>query len=217
MKKRADPVHDRHTIKIALIEDDDTIREGYGYILGNKDGLRVCGSYPSYEIAAASIADAGPDVILLDVQLPGIRGVDAIPALKKLIPNACILILTVYETEEIIFTALKNGASGYLTKNTAPEKIIEAITEVVTGGGAMSAGIAKMVMQSFTKNPDSPLTKRETEILEEISQGKSRGKIATQFFIDVETVKSHIKNIYSKLNVNSKEEAIKIARKSKFI
>jgi DNA-binding NarL/FixJ family response regulator len=185
--------------------------------LGNEKDFTIAGTYSSFEQAEQPVAAAQPDVILLDVQLPGIRGVDAIPQLKKLVPKVHVLVLTVYESEEIIFTALKNGASGYLTKNISPDKIIDSIKEVMNGGGAMSASIAKLVMQSFQKNMASPLTKRETQVLEGIGGGKSRGKIANELFIDLETVKTHIKNIYHKLNVNSKDEAIKVARESKFI
>jgi DNA-binding NarL/FixJ family response regulator len=204
-------------MKIVIIEDDETIRNGYAFLLGNEPGFVISGAYESYEDAARDIPFNKPDIILLDVHLPGIRGVDAIPALKKMVPDAHILILTVYESEELIFTALKNGAVGYLSKNITPEKIIEAIKEVIYGGGAMSSSVAKLVMQAFQKNTNSPLTKRETEILEAIALGKSRGKIASTLFIDLETVKTHIKNIYLKLDVNSKEDAIKVARESKYI
>jgi DNA-binding NarL/FixJ family response regulator len=206
-----------YMIRIVIIEDDTTIRDGYAYLLGNEPGFEIAGAYQSFEEAEKNLSGDFPDIILLDVQLPGIRGVDAIPQLHKLAPAAHIIVLTVYESEEIIFTALRNGASGYLTKNIPAGKISEAIREVIGGGGSMSAGIARMVMQSFQKNTDSPLTRRETQVLEAISQGKSRNSIAAQLFIDVETVKSHIKNIYQKLNVNSKEEALRVARKSKFI
>jgi len=204
-------------IRIVIIEDDDTIRESYSYLLGSEPGFYVSGSYASYEQAREKIATDAPDVILLDVQLPGMRGVDAIPSLKKLLPDVHVVILTVYESEEIIFTALKNGAAGYLTKHTSAGKISEFIKEVMRGGGAMSAGIAKLVMQSFQKSSSSPLSKRETQILEAVAEGKSRSKIASQLFIDTETVRTHIKNIYHKLDVNSKDEAIRIARDKKYI
>lgn len=204
-------------IRVTIIEDDETIREGYAYLIGNTDGYKIASSYASYEEAAKKIANDDPDVILLDVELPGISGIDALPKLKKLVPDAQILILTVYEQDLLIFRALGNGASGYLTKNTPHEKIIAAIHEVMEGGGPMSAHIAKMVIQSFQRNEASPLTRRETEILEQIATGKSRKRIAQELFIDLETVKSHIKNIYHKLNVHSKADAIKLARDNKFI
>lgn len=204
-------------IRVSIIEDDETIREGYSFLIGNTAGYKVVSSYPSYEEAAKKIATDDPDVILLDVELPGISGIDAIPKLKKLLPETYILILTVYEQDILIFRALGNGASGYLTKNTPPEKIISAIHEVMEGGGPMSAHIARMVIDSFKRNESSPLTRRETEILEQISTGKSRKRIAQELFIDLETVKSHIKNIYQKLNVHSKADAIKAAKDNKFI
>lgn len=204
-------------ILVGIIEDDETIREGYEYLINNTSGYRVVGSYPSFEDASKKIVKDNPDVILLDVELPGISGIDAIPKIKKLVPEAFILILTVYEQDLLIFRALGNGASGYLTKNTPHDKIINSIREVMAGGGPMSANIARMVIESFQRNEESPLTRRETEILEQIATGKSRKRIAEELFIDLETVKSHIKNIYSKLNVHSKADAIKLARDNKYI
>lgn len=204
-------------IRVAIIEDDETIREGYAYLIGNTGGYKVVGAYPSFEDAAKKLVHDDPDVLLLDVELPGISGIDAMPKIKKLLPETHILILTVYEQELLIFRALGNGAAGYLTKNTPPEKIIAAIHEVMEGGGPMSAHIARMVIHSFQRNEESPLTRRETEILEQIATGKSRKRIAQELFIDLETVKSHIKNIYHKLNVHSKADAIKTAKDNKFI
>ncbi len=204
-------------IRVGIIEDDETIREGYAYLIGQTDGYKVVGTYPSFEEAAKKLVHDDPDVILLDVELPGISGIDAMPKIKKLLPETHILILTVYEQELLIFRALGNGAAGYLTKNTPPEKIISAIHEVMEGGGPMSAHIARMVIGSFQRNEQSPLTRRETEILEQIATAKSRKRIAQELFIDLETVKSHIKNIYHKLNVHSKADAIKTAKDNKFI
>lgn len=204
-------------IRVCIIEDDETIREGYAYLIGHTEGYTVINTYPSVEDALKKIEKDDPDVVLLDVELPGISGIDALPKLKKLLPETHILILTVYEHDTLIFRALGNGAAGYLTKNTSPEKIIQSIHEVMVGGGPMSAHIARMVIQSFQRNEASPLTRRETEILEQISTGKSRKRIAEELFIDLETVKSHIKNIYHKLDVHSKADAIKTAKENKFI
>ena len=204
-------------IRVAIIEDDETIREGYAFLIGNTAGFKIAGTYPSYEEAIKRIVGDDPDVILLDVELPGISGVDALPKLKKLLPETHILILTVYEQEMLIFRSVGNGAAGYLTKNTQPEKIVAAIKEVMDGGGPMSAHIARMVISSFKRNDSTPLTRRETEILEQIATGKSRKRIADELYIDLETVKSHIKNIYNKLDVHSKADAIKAAKDNKFI
>jgi DNA-binding NarL/FixJ family response regulator len=204
-------------IRVAIIEDDETIREGYAFLIGNTTGYKIVGTYPSFEDAAKKIVQDDPDVILLDVELPGITGIEALPKLKKLLPETHIIILTVYEQEMLIFRSLGNGAAGYLTKNTQPEKIVAAIKEVTEGGGPMSAHVARMVISSFKRNESTPLTCRETEILEQIATGKSRKRIADELFIDLETVKSHIKNIYYKLDVHSKADAIKAAKDNKFI
>lgn len=204
-------------IRVTIIEDDETIREGYAFLIGNTPGYKIASVYASCEDAFKKIAADDADVLLLDVELPGISGIEALPKLKRLLPNTHILILTVYEQELLIFRALGNGAEGYLTKNTPPEKIVSAIHEVMEGGGPMSANIARLVISSFKRNESSPLTRRETEILEQIATGKSRKRIAEELYIDLETVKSHIKNIYNKLNVHSKADAIKAAKDNKFI
>lgn len=204
-------------IKVSMIEDDQTIRESYVYLLQNTDGIEVVSHYPNADDALKKIQQDQPDVLLLDIELPGLSGLDALPKLKKILPDTFILMLTVYDQPNHIFKALGTGASGYLTKNTPPEKIIASIHEVMEGGGPMSANIARLVISSFQRSESSPLTRRETEILEHIAVGKSRKKIAEELFIDLETVKSHIKNIYQKLDVHSKEDALKTAKEQKFI
>ncbi|MGJ7032689.1 response regulator [Niabella hirudinis] len=204
-------------INCCIIEDDEVIRKGYTSLLSPDEDFFVSGNFASVEDALQQLETLRPDIILLDIQLPGMRGVDALPVIKKILPGVHVIMLTVHESDDLIFTALKNGASGYLTKNTSFAKIKEHIRDVAGGGGAMSTGIALQVMKYFQKNQHSPLTKRETEILEYVAEGKSRSKIAQELFIDQETVKSHIKNIYHKLDVNSRAEALSVARKSKFI
>jgi DNA-binding NarL/FixJ family response regulator len=128
-----------------------------------------------------------------------------------------LVVVTVYENDELVFKALCAGASGYLTKNMPPQKLIESLTELENGGAPMSTNIARLVVSSFHKNRQSPLTARELEVLELLASGKSYSTIADQLFVDKETIKSHIKNIYLKLEVHSKAEAIEKARKSKYI
>ncbi|MGZ3899144.1 MAG: response regulator transcription factor [Bacteroidia bacterium] len=204
-------------IQVSIIEDDKTIREGFTYLINANPKFNVVSAYSNVEDALTKLQANAPNVILLDIELPGISGINAIPKIKALLPKTHILMLTVYDNEELVFKALSNGASGYLTKNSNTEKIIDAIQEVMDGGAPMSMNIAKIVIRSFHKNTNSPLTKRETEILEQIAEGKSRSKIAKDLFVDLETVKSHIKNIYSKLNVHSREDAIKQAKDNKYI
>ncbi len=204
-------------IQIVLVEDDSVIRDSFQFLLNEEEGYTVSGAFATAEDAIKSVASLDPDVVLLDIQLPGLSGLQALPKIKALVPDAAVIILSVNEHQDTVFEALAKGAAGYLTKNTPPQKILEAVNEVMLGGGPMSAHIAKMVVNSFQRSNESPLTRRETEILEQIAAGKTRGKIADEFFIDLETVKSHLKNIYAKLDVHSKADAIKTARINKFI
>lgn len=204
-------------ITVVIIEDDETIRNGYTYLINANKNYKIINAYSNVEDALINLANDKPQVILLDIELPGMKGIEALPKIKNILPKTHIIMLTVYDSEETVFEALTKGASGYLTKSNNTEKIIDAIQEVVDGGAPMSTNIAKIVIKSFHKNQNSPLTKRETEILEEVANGKSRSKIAKQMFIDLETVKSHIKNIYVKLNVHSREDAIKEAKNNKYI
>ena len=208
---------DQDVIRIVIIEDDEIIREGYSMLLSQEEGYEVINQYESFDIAVKNIQNDKPNVILLDVELPGTNGIEAIPKLKKILPDTYILILTVFESEKFIFEALANGASGYLTKNTPPNKILASVKEAVEGGGPMSVNVARMVIRSFRRNQESPLSKRETQILELVGDGKNRSQIAKELFIDLETVRTHIKNIYNKLNVNSKADAIKMAKDNKLI
>ena len=205
-------------IHVAIIEDDQTIRDGYTYLINNEPGYYVCGAYAQVEDALPELAKRSPQVILLDIELPGMNGIEAIPHIRKAAPGASILMLTVYEDADNIFRALSQGAVGYLTKSSPARRIMDGISEVVAGGAPMSIGVARLVIQSFHRNRHlSPLTDRETEILELVASGKSRSKIADELFIEVETVKSHIKNIYAKLDVHSRDEAIQAARDRKYI
>lgn len=204
-------------IRVVIIEDDATIRESYAYLINEAPGYAVVNNYSSAEQALKGIKTDDPHIVLLDVELPGISGLEAIPRIKAVVEDVYIIMLTVYDHQQTVFDALGRGASGYLTKSTAASKIIEALGEVMDGGGPMSANIARMVVHSFQRSQESPLTRRETEILEQIADGKTRSRIASEMFIDLETVKSHLKNIYAKLDVHSRADAIKTAKQNKYI
>lgn len=210
-------MHNPAEARVVIIEDDQTIREGYAYLIDKTSPYTITNVYPSFDVAKAHLPKDHPDVILLDIQLPGTSGIAAIPQLKKMLPNVHIIMLTVYEDEKTILDALASGASGYFTKNTPSSKIIDSIKEVLAGGGPMSLNVAKTVIKSMQKNFDSPLTKREAQILDLIAAGKDRSQIAQELFIEIETVKTHIKNIYIKLNVNSRADAIRIAKANRLI
>jgi DNA-binding NarL/FixJ family response regulator len=210
------PASDSH-IRVVLIEDDATIRDAFTYLINQTESYRVVKGYGSAEAALKGLKADDPHIVLLDVELPGMKGLEALPRIKLLVEDVHVLMLSVYDLQETVFEALGKGASGYLTKDTPPDKIIAALGEVMDGGGPMSAHIARMVVHSFQRSVESPLTRRETEILEQISDGKTRSRIAAEMFIDLETVKSHLKNIYAKLDVHSRADAIKTARQNRYI
>lgn len=205
------------SVRIAIIEDDEIISMGYRSLLADVEDFYVTNVFSSFDLARKQLEIDCPDVILLDIEMPGTNGLQALPIIKKALPNTSIIILTVFDSPEHVFEALTMGAAGFLTKNSNAAKIIDAIREVATGGGAMSTNVARIVMHSFQKNLNSPLTKRETEILNKIANGQTKAQIASDLFIDQETVRSHVKNIYIKLEVNSKSDAIKTAKARRFI
>lgn len=204
-------------VRVVIIEDDKVIRDAYQFFIEQQQSCKVVGAYPGVEAALPHLKALDPHVVFLDIELQGMNGVEGISRIKELVADVYIIMLSVYDSPHYVFTALANGASGYLTKDAGPEKIVGAIEEVLTGGGPMTSNIARMIVSSFQKNRESPLTKRETEILEFLSQGKTRTMIAQELFIDAETVKSHVKNIYAKLNVHSKADAIRKAKQNKYI
>lgn len=202
---------------IVIIEDNSKIRDAFAEVIDSTGKYIVTGRYGNCEAAIASLKDDMPDVVLMDIDLPGMSGIEGTTKIKKLLPKCIVLIITVYQDSEKVFQSLCAGASGYLVKNANIETIIHNIDEALAGGAPMSLNIAKMVVQSFARQHDSPLSERETEVLKGISQGKSYSKIALDLFISGDTVRSHIKNIYQKLAVNSKAEALQVAESKKWL
>ncbi|ELR68941.1 Two-component response regulator [Fulvivirga imtechensis AK7] len=203
--------------RIVIVEDNDAVREGFSLIINSVSNYYVVSGYDNAEDCLKNLKKDKPEIILMDLELPGMNGIEAISAIKKINTSVEIIVNTIYENSELVFQALCAGASGYITKNTSHTELLDAIDEVIQGGAPMSSKIAKLVVNSFQKNPNSPLSARETEVLELLSKGKSYSMIAQELFITKETAKSHIKNIYSKLQVNSKSEAIAKATKEKLI
>lgn len=203
--------------RIIIVEDDHIIRNAFVTLIQQSGDYTVANAYSNAEAAIKNVKDDAPDICLMDIELPGMNGIEAIPKIKALSPSTQVVVVTVYENDDLVFKALCEGASGYLTKNMPPQKLIDSLKELENGGAPMSTNIARLVVSSFHKNRQSPLTARELEVLELLSSGKSYSTIADQLFVDKETVKSHIKNIYLKLEVHSKAEAIEKAKKSKYI
>lgn len=203
--------------KIVIIEDNKDVRDGFSFLINTTNLYEVVGDYSSAEAALENLVSDLPNVILMDIDLPGMNGIEATRRAKQILPNVNIIIITVFENSSRVYDALCAGATGYLTKNTNQIGLLNAINEVVNGGAPMSANIARMIVDSFHRNTQSPLSERETEVLAKLSEGKSYKSIADQLDIGLTTVKFHIKNIYIKLQVNNKEDAISLAKKQKYI
>ena len=201
-------------IKIVIVEDKQAVREGLVVLLTGTEGIECVASYGNCEDMLQELKNDSPDIILMDIGLPGMSGIDGTREVKKILPDTVVVVLSVYEDNENIFEALCMGASGYLVKNTPPARLIEAIKEAYEGGSPMSSHIARKVVTLFQKNFQSPgdssvkLTGRETEILTGLSNGHSYMSIADELFISVDTVRYHIRNIYQKLQVHSQSEAV---------
>lgn len=202
---------------VVIIEDNHKIREGFVAVIESAGKYQVTGHYNNCEEALKNFAGDAPDVVLMDIELPGMNGITGTYKLKKLYPQCIVLIITVHEDSEKVFQSLCAGASGYLVKNSNLAEITNSIDEALAGGAPMSLHIAKMVVRSFTLASDTPLSERETEVLQSIAEGKSYTKIAADLFIGKETVRSHIKNIYQKLAVNCKEDALRKAKENNWL
>lgn len=196
-------------IIVAIVEDIREIREGLKLLIDGSDGFTCAQTYQTAEDALMALPLDPPDVVLMDIHLPGMNGIEAVRRLKDLCPRTQFLISTVYEDDTNLFESLKAGASGYLLKKTAPVKLLEAITEVYRGGSPMSSQIARKVIATFQEktNPDG-LSPREREVLKALSRGLRYKEIASDMAISMETVRSHVRHIYEKLHVQSRVEAL---------
>ncbi len=201
------------SINVAIVEDNRSFRSKLAAYLNETPGFHCVCVCDSAEDAVKSIPRLLPDVVLMDIHLPSMSGVDCTRRLKELCPAVQILILTVYEDNDRIFGALKAGASGYLLKRADPADILRAIQEVKQGGAPMSCQIARRVVQSFQETAADPLkdeklSQREEEILQQLSKGYSTKEIADHSSISVNTVRTHLQHIYEKLHVRSRTEAV---------
>ncbi|MBS1763897.1 MAG: response regulator transcription factor [Bacteroidetes bacterium] len=202
-------------ISIAIIEDQDEIRNMLTILLNGSEGFSCIASYSNAEEAIAEIPKIKPDVVLVDIHLPGQSGIACINTLKPLCAETQFMIRTSLEDTDTIFEALKAGANGYIVKSTSPSKLLDAIVEVYHGGSPMSSQIARKVVSSFQNNESKKnktevalLSKRENEILQFLSKGLRYKEIADKLFLSTETIRTHIRNIYEKLQVNSRTDAL---------
>lgn len=211
-------------INVVIVEDSETIREGLNLLVDGTDGYTCIGAFEDCESMLKSIEKLNPDVILMDIGLPGISGIEGIKEVKKILPDTTILVLTVYDENELVFQALCAGACGYLVKKTSPANLLEAIKEASEGGAPMTSHIARKVVNFFqNKGVFAPsesknvLTPREKEVLAGLIDGNSYKAIADSLFISVDTVRFHFRNIYKKLHVHSQSEAVAKALKEGLI
>ena len=195
-------------IKIAIVEDDKDIRESLTILLNGTPDFYCKQCYENAENALADLSHNPVDIVLMDIHLPGMSGIECVKELKSSLPDIEILMLTVSDNANDVFDALCAGASGYLRKNTPPSTLISSIHEALNGGAPMSMDIARMVIDSFRQQQKYDLTDREKEVLKNLCDGQSYKLIAANLFIEINTVKFHIRNIYHKLEVNSKGEAV---------
>lgn len=203
--------------RVLVVEDDAEIRSSFSLIVNSSQKFMVVNAYGKCEEAIENLHKDRPEIVLMDIELPGMNGIQGARIIKDKAPHTEVIMVSVYEDSELVFEALKAGASGYITKSANYLELLSALEEITKGGAPMSSKIARMVIDNFHVNPNSPLTKRETEILQLISEGKTYTQISEELFISKETAKTHIKNIYSKLQVNSKSEAIAKANQERLI
>lgn len=209
-------------IKVALIEDRREIREGLAMLINGTDGFRCTGSYGSMEEALQKISFQLPDVVLSDIGLPGMSGIEGIRILKERYPQMLLLMLTIYDDDERIFDAMCAGATGYLLKKTPPARLLESLREIATGGAPMSPEVARRVIALFREirppeRADYHLTPHETRLLKLLTEGHNYKSAAAKLGVAVGTVSFHLQHIYEKLQVHSKSEAVAKALRDRLV
>ena len=201
------------SISVAIVEDNAEIRRNLSRYIGEAPGFRCACACASGEEALRVIPQSPPDVVLMDIQMPGMGGIACTASLKQKLPSVPVMMLTVYEDNDAIFNALQAGASGYLLKRSAPAKLLESIKELHRGGAPMTSEIARKVIESFFKakpaaHPQDKLTAREDEILGCLAEGLVTKEIADKLSVSYDTIRYHLKHIYDKLHVHSRTEAV---------
>ncbi|HRG86051.1 MAG TPA: response regulator transcription factor [Chitinophagales bacterium] len=210
-------------IRVAIFEDNKHLRESLYYLINGTPGFSCTGAYPDCNDAVFQITKDTPDVILMDIEMPGLNGIQGVKLIKSKFPQVHVLMQTIFHDENNIFDAICAGASGYILKSTTPAEYIAAIKDVFNGGSPMTGSIARKVLELFQKNiqveakQDYQLTPKEKEMLQFMVQGKSFKMIAEAAGISYETVRTHMKNIYAKLHVNSNTEAVSKVLKEKLL
>ena len=208
-------------IRILIFEDNQRLRQSLKILLDGVEGYCVCGDYENCNDAAVAVDTHRPDVVIMDIDMPGTDGIKGLQIIKERNPQTYTIMHTVFEDDEVLFQCLCSGANGYILKNTSFVNLLEAIDNVLHGGAPLSPSIAKKVLQSFQSLPASRLqyhlSDREIEILRYLVKGFSYKMIAASCYISVDTVRGHIRNIYTKLHVNCGREAVVVALRDKIV
>lgn len=209
-------------IRVLIYEDNPQLREGLTMLIDGSDGFNVMASYKNCNNIISELEAWKPDVILMDIDMPGVNGIEGLKKVREQNQEVKVLMLTVFDDNKNVFEALKNGANGYLLKKTPPAKLLEYIGDVASGGAPMTSSVATQVLKMFSELPQQTnneynLSDREKQVLQLLVNGYSYKMIANDMFIAIDTVRSHIKKIYEKLQVNSKSEAVAKAFKDKLI
>lgn len=211
-------------IRVAIFEDNKHLRETFQFLLSTAEGFTCVGAYPDCSGMPGDLAANDCDVVLMDIEMPGMSGIDATKLIKQNFPAINILIQTVFFEDDYIFNAICAGASGYILKSTTPDGYLQAIKDVQAGGSPMTPGIARRVLELFKTNlaPTSPakdynLTTQEKKVLQLLVSGKSYKMIAAELLVATDTVKSHVTNVYAKLHVHSGTEAVALALRDKIV
>lgn len=199
-------------IAVSIVEDDTGLRESICRFIQGAPGFQCLGAYASAEEALTEVPGRPPAVVLMDINLPKMSGIECVRHLKEKLPDLQIIMLTVYENSDRIFEALAAGASGYLVKNTPPAKLLEAIEDIAKGGSPMSSHIARKVVQAFQPAHPSPLieqlTPREQEVLELLTKGRAYKQICVEMNLSMGTIRTYIRRVYEKLHVNCRTDAV---------
>jgi DNA-binding NarL/FixJ family response regulator len=200
-------------IKVLIYEDDQSLRESLCALIHTNQLFELTGAFDNCNSAAEDVKTLEPDIVLMDINMPGISGIEGVKLIRKYFPHVEVLMLTVFDDDENVFNAICAGASGYLLKKTSNEKILEAIEDVYNGGAPITSSIAKKILQHFPKQPAqdeqlNKLTVREQQVLQLLSNGNSYKMVASQLNISIDSVRTYVRRMYEKLQVHSVTEAI---------
>jgi DNA-binding NarL/FixJ family response regulator len=211
-------------IRVSIFEDNKHLRQTFEFLLNTSEGFTCTGAYADCSNMLEDLSENPSDVVLMDIEMPGMNGIEAAKLIKETFPQIRILIQTVFFDDEYIFNAICAGASGYILKSTSPDDYLQAIKDIKAGGSPITPGIAARVIELFKKNipqampaKEYNLTSQEKKVLQLLVKGKSYKMIAAELFVAFDTVKSHVGNIYSKLHVHSGTEAVSLALRDKIV